>query len=461
MTAATELEGGGGGRAGELRLRPRGGLRRGAGCLLTVVLAADLFAAGEWPQFRGPAGDGHHGQSLPLRWSATEHIRWRTAIPGKAWASPVIWGSQIWLANASADGRELSVVCVDRETGRVVQDRKLFEVEKPQFCHPFNSYASPTPVLEAGRLYVTWGSPATACVDTSTGQVLWERRDLVCNHFRGAGASPILHGDMLILAFDGSDRQFVAALDKRSGRTVWQTARSIDFQDLDERGEPQDDGDLRKAFATPHVAVFDGLPLLLSSGAKAHYAYDPLTGRELWRVEDRTAHSASTRPVVGHGLVFVPAGWANGQLLAIRPGQTGEVADANAEPDEARQLRVVWKVRRSVARKPSVLLVGDLLFMIEDGGVATCLEAKTGVEIWRERVGGNYSASPLSAAGRIYFCSEEGKTTVAEASRQFRVLAENTLPDGFMASPAAAGNALFLRTRTHLYRVEDAGKAER
>lgn len=461
MTTALGPAGGGGSCAVGIRRPARGGVEGWAGCLLLAASAVGLSAAGEWPQFRGPAGDGHHDQSLPLRWSATENVRWKTPIPGKAWASPVIWRAQIWLANATADGRELSVVCVDRETGRILQDRKLFEVERPQFCHPFNSYASPTPVLEAGRLYVTWGSPAVACIDTSTGQVLWERRDFVCNHFRGAGASPILYGDLLFLAFDGSDRQFVAALDKQSGRTVWQTARSIDFQDLNEQGEPQDDGDLRKAFATPHVAVLGGQPLLLSSGAKAHYAYDPLTGRELWRVEDRTAHSASTRPVVGHGLVYVPTGWANGQLLAIRPGGAGEVADANAEPDETQQLRVVWKVRRSVARKPSVQLAGDLLFMIEDGGVATCLEAQTGVEIWRERVGGNYSASPLCAAGKIYFCSEEGKTTVVAAGRQFRVLAENTLPDGFMASPAAAGHALFLRTRTHLYRVEDTGKAER
>lgn len=421
----------------------------------TPLLLATAHAAGEWPQFRGPTGDGHHPQPLPVRWSETENLRWHTPIPGKAWASPVIWGNQIWLANATEDGHTLSVICVDRDSGRIVRDQKLFAIEKPQFCHPFNSYASPTPVIEEGRLYVTFGSPGTACLDPATGNVLWERRDFVCNHYRAAGSSPILYQGLLILTFDGSDHQFVVAVDKQTGKTVWRTERSIDFQDLNEKGEPQEEGDLRKAFATPHVATFGGQDLLLSSGAKAHYAYEPLTGRELWRLEDRTAHSASARTAVGHGLIYLLAGWPNGQLLALQPGRPGEVVDANAPPSPDRQLRVQWKVRRSVARKPSLLIVDDLVFMIDDGGIASCLEAKTGTEVWRERVGGNCSASPICAAGRIYFCNEEGKTTVVEASRQFRKLGENTLPGGYMASPAAAGRALFLRSKTHLARIEE------
>ena len=412
-------------------------------------------SSGEWPQFRGPQGDGHHAQSLPIRWGETNHVRWKTAIHGKGWASPVIWDDQVWLATATEDGRRLSVLAMNRDTGRVLRDLKLFEVQDPQFCHPFNSYASPTPVIEAGRIYVTFGSPGTACVETRTGKILWERRDLECNHYRGAGASPILHGDLLMLPFDGSDHQYIVALDKATGRTAWRTERSVDFQDLGPDGLPKMEGDLRKAFATPHLARLDGRDVLLSSGAMAHYAYDPMTGKEIWRVEDRTAHSASARINVGHDLVYVLAGWPNGQLLAIRPGKEGEVVDANAETAAAGRLAVAWKVRRSVARKPSVVLVDDLLFMIDDGGIASCLDARTGEEIWRERVTGNYSASPICAAGRLYFCSEEGKTTVVAASREFRVIAANQLEDGIMASPAAAGNALFLRTKTHLYRIQE------
>jgi outer membrane protein assembly factor BamB len=328
-------------------------------------------------------------------------------------------------------------------------------VERPQFAHKFNTYASPTPVLEEGRLYVSYGSPGLACVDTRTGEVRWERRDFICNHYRGAGSSPILHGDLLIQNFDGSDRQYLVALDKRTGRTLWQKDRSIDYKDLGPDGLPMIEGDLRKAFATCHVATLDGVVTLLSQGAKALYGYDPLTGEEFWRVEERQNHSGSTRPVVGHGLVFVPSGFATGQLLAIRPGRKGEVIDANDPAATNTQLRVVWKTKRNAPKKPSLTLVGDLLFALDDNGVATCFEAKTGEVFWSERASGNYSASPLAAEGRIYFFSEEGKTTVVATEREFRKLAENHLGDGFMASPAVSGKALFLRSRTHLYRIEE------
>lgn len=423
--------------------------------LLSLLTAAAARANDDWPQFRGPNGNGiSDSADLPLTWSESEHVKWKTAVHGRAWSSPVVLGDQVWLSTATEDGRELFAVCVDRDSGKVVRDQKLFDVEKPQFCHQFNSYASPTPVIEPGRVYLTFGSPGTACLDTRTGKVLWARRDFVCNHYRGAGSSPILYGDLLILNFDGSDHQFVVALDKHSGRTVWRTERSIDFKDLDAEGKPQTEGDLRKAFATPEVAPLDGQPVLISQGAKAVYGYEPLTGQELWRVEERTSHSGGTRPLTGFGLIFVPTGWSQGQILAIKPGKKGDVVDANSEPAPGSTLQVAWKSKRNVPKKPSLLMVGDLLFGIDDGGVASCLEARTGAEVWRERVGGNYSASPVCAAGRIYLFSEEGKTAVLEAGRRFQVLAENKLEDGFMASPAVAGKAFYLRTRTHLYRLE-------
>jgi outer membrane protein assembly factor BamB len=260
---------------------------------------------------------------------------------------------------------------------------------------------------------------------------------------------------LLLVNFDGSDHQFIVALDKRTGRTVWRQKRSIDFKDLGPDGLPETEGDLRKAFATCRVADLDGRPTLLSQGAKALYAYDPFTGKEWWRVEERSSHSASTRLLTGLGLVFAPTGFSSGQVLALRPGKPGEVIDANSPEPPDSQLHVVWKTKRSVPKKPSLLVLGDLLFGVEDGGVASCWEARTGQVLWNERVGGNYSASPLAAAGRVYCFSEEGKTTVLAAGREFKRLAENTLEEGFMASPAVVGQALFLRTRTHLYRIED------
>ena len=437
----------------------RAGIRRVLLLVAASALCLRLAASDDWPQFRGPNGDGHsEARGLPLRWSETQNVIWKTPVHGRAWSSPVILSNEVWLTTATEDGRELFAVCVDQDTGKVTRDLRLFEVEKPQFAHAFNTYASPTPVLEPGRVYVTFGAPGTACLDTRTGRVLWERRDFICNHYRGAGSSPILYRDLLLMHFDGSDHQFVVALDKHTGRTSWRRERSIDFKDLDADGQPASEGDLRKAFATPHVAMLGGQAVLLSLGAKALYAYEPLTGEELWRVEERTSHSAGTRPVVGHGLVFAPTGWANGQLLALLPGRRGEVIDANTEVETAAtprpRLQVAWRTKRSVARKPSLLLVDDLLFMIEDGGIASCLEARSGREVWRERVGGNYSASPLYAEGRVYCFSEEGKVTVLEAGREYRVLAVSELEGGFMASPAVAGRALFLRTKTHLYRIE-------
>jgi outer membrane protein assembly factor BamB len=427
----------------------------GVFCLLaTLVLGRGQEV--NWPQFRGPRGDGTTlNAPLPFHWSETQNVKWKTPIHGRAWSSPVIWGSQVWLTTATEDGTQLFAVCVDRESGKILHDLKLFEIEKPQFAHKFNTYGSPTPVIEAGRVYVTFGSPGTACLDTQSGRKLWERRDFICNHYRGAGSSPILHSNLFIVNFDGSDRQYVVALDKLTGRTAWERKRSIDFQDLDTDGQPMTEGDLRKAFATCHVAALEGVPTLLSQGAKAMYAYDPLTGEEFWRVEERQNHSGSARPVAGEGLVFVASGWANGQVLAIRPGRKGEVVDANSPTNLTSQLQVVWKSKRNTPKKPSLLLKDGLLFGIDDNGVATCWDARTGATLWNERVGGNHSSSPILGAGRVYFFSEEGRSVVIEAGRQFKKLAENTLDGGFMASPAVTGSALILRTKTHLYRIQE------
>ena len=415
--------------------------------LLSIATAAPI--SGQWPQFRGAEGLGvAPAANPPLTWSESQNVRWKTPIHGKGWSSPVILSNQVWLTTATEDGRELSAIALDQESGKVLHDLKLFHVEKPQFAHPFNSYASPTPVMEPGRVYVTFGSPGTAAIETRTGKVLWERRDLECNHFRGAGSSPIIFRNLLIMHYDGSDVQYVTALDKNTGKTVWKTPRSVDFKDLGPDGKPKADGDFRKAFATPHIIDVGGQPLLISLGGRAAYGYDPMTGKERWRIEEHGSHSASTRPVVGHGMVFYPTGFDSPKLVAIRPDGTGDVTSTH----------VVWRVTRAVPNKPSILLVGDVIFMINDVGLASAVDAKTGELVWQSRVGGTFSASPVHAAGRVYMFDEDGKTTVIQAGREFKVLAENQLDNGFMASPAIAGNALIVRTRKDVYRLEEARK---
>lgn len=419
--------------------------------LLALGLISAWFArAGEsWPQFRGPTGQGTSDSTgLPLQWSEAEHVKWKTEIHGKAWSSPVVLGNQVWLTTATEDGRALYALALDRTTGKILHNLKLFEVETPQYADKFNSYGSPTPVLEDGRVYITFGSPGTACLDTATGRVLWQRRDLECNHWRGAGSSPTIWRNLLILHFDGADQQYVIALDKQDGRTVWKTNRSIDFRDLTPEGKPIRDGDFRKAFSSPLVIEHEGKPLLISVGSKATYAYDPATGRELWRVEEPKHHSGTVRPVIGHGMVYTATGLAKGELWAVKLGGTGVITDTH----------VAWKYATQVPNRPSPLLVGDLLFMVhQDSGVVSCLDAKTGELVWRERLPGtgNHSTSPIYAEGRLYFFNENGHCPVIAAGREFKVLAENQLDAGFMASPAVAGKALFVRSKTHLYRLEN------
>jgi outer membrane protein assembly factor BamB len=413
--------------------------------LLLIVLTTGIATA-QWTEFRGPHGTGlARDATIPVKWSETENVRWKVPVHGRAWSSPVVLGQQVWLTTATPDGKQLYAMAFDKDTGKTIFDMKLFDVATPQFAHSFNTYASPSPVIEPGRVYVTFGSPGTAAIDTKSGKVIWERRDLECNHFRGAGSSPILFRDLLIMHFDGSDVQYVVALDKRTGRTVWKTPRSVDFKDIEPNGKIKADGDFRKAFATPIVVTVANQPVLISPGSMAAYGYDPMTGKELWRLEERTSFSASTRPVTGHGLVFYTTGFNTGQVLAIRPDGRGDVTETH----------VAWRSTRGAPKKPSLLLHDDLLFMVNDNGVLTCVEAKTGTEVWTGRLNQTYSASPISAGGRVYFFGEDGKATVIEAGRTFKVIAENSLDDGFMATPAIDGAALYVRTKSHLYRIEE------
>jgi outer membrane protein assembly factor BamB len=397
------------------------------------LAASALLANDNWPQFRGPNGDGiSDSTNVPTKWSETNNVRWKTQIHDRGWSSPVVWGNQVWVTTAQEDGTDYYAVCLDRKTGKVIYDLKLFHQAAPKpNTKQFNSYASPTPAIEAGRVYIHFGSHGTACLDTATGKTIWSRTDLPCDHFRGPASSPIIYKDWLYLTFDGFDRQYVACLNKLTGKTVWQKDRDLPYINT---GRVERDGDLKKAFATPSVLEFNGRPQLVSPAAMGTIAYDPATGEELWRVITGGMNEAS-RPILAHGLIYVTAGHIS-TLFAVRAGGSGDLTKSG----------VAWKVAKQAPTRSSPLVLGDLLFMVNDNGMASCLNAKTGKELWRESLGSRFSASPVFAGGNIYFCSEDGRTFVVAAEREFKLLEENKLPGGFMASPAIAGHDLFLRT---------------
>lgn len=424
-----------------------------------LLVSGNAFASDNWPQFRGPNGDGTSDSTgLPTKWGPADHVKWKTDIHGKAWSSPVVFGDQVWVTTATVDGKELSVLTLDRESGKIIRDQKLFDIDKPQYCIPFNSYASSTPAIEEGRIYVTFGAPGTACLDTKNGHVLWTRTDFICNHYRAPGSSPLIYKDMLIMNYDGSDHQFIVALDKHNGGTLWRTERDIDFKDVNADGKPRGDGDFRKAFSSPRVFTINGHDQILSLGSKALYSYDAMTGKELWKIGFKDSHSGSDTPVVADGMIFLGTGHGGSEMIGIRPDPSGIVNDGS----------IVWRTHKGVPTRSSPLVVNGLLYMTTDAGIATCLDAKTGEQVWRERIDDQYSASPIYADGKVYFFGQDGSTTVLAAGRRFEVIAKNSLADGspaipelqgvaggIMATPAVAGKAIYIRTRASLYRIEN------
>ncbi len=418
-----------------------------------VLLGCAATPAGEsWPEFRGPFGDGHvqapsdtTPTGLPTNWSETENVAWKTAIPLKGWSTPVVMDGQIWLTTATEEGTEYYVICVDAASGAILHNKKLFESASPEpLGNNVNCYASPSPAIEAGRVYVHFGSYGTACLDTKTAEVLWQRTDLPCRHYRGPGSSPILFEDLLLLTFDGIDQQYVTALDKNTGETKWRTDRTRKWEDFEPDGSIIRGGDLRKSFSTPLIVEQGGKPLMLSVGSSATYGYDPRTGQEIWKV-DQIGFTPSTRPVWDGERMFTALGYGATDLWAIRTDGAGDVSGTH----------VAWKhVDKSMPETPSPILVDGLLYVVSNRGEVTCFESATGTVVWSERIGGNFISSPILADGLLYFASSQGTTKILRAGRSFDLVAENKLDEGLMASPAVAGKALLLRTPGFLYRIE-------
>ncbi len=406
--------------------------------IIVALSSATVRADDIWPQFRGPDGQGHASTaSLPIEFGESNHVTWKTALPGEGWSSPVGDVRQLWMTTAvTHDDNTVSLraLGVDAKTGKLTHDVEVFTLPSIHL-NAKNSHASPTPVWESDRLYMHFGTYGSACLDTNTGKVLWRNTDLHVDHKEGPGSSPVIYDDLMIFNCDGMDVQFVAALDKNTGKLRWRKDRT---------GELSPNPDFRKAYCTPMVINAGGRDQLISPGAWQVISYDPRTGDELWKVRYEPGFSNVPRPLFEHGLLYICSGFSKTKLLAIKPEGAGDITDT----------AVVWTFPKQVPKNPSPLVVGERLFMVEDRGVATCVNAVTGEEIWTHRIGGNFWASPLYADGRIYLCSEDGVVYVLEPADEYKVLATNQLEGRLMASPAVLGSALFFRTDTALYRIE-------
>lgn len=404
------------------------------------VCAAETRAADEWPQFRGPTGQGlSDAKGLPLTWSETNNIVWKTALPGIGYSSPVVSGERVWLTASPDKGKTRHVLCVDFKTGTIKRDIALFTYDAAEPCHAMNSHATPTPVLEGGRVYVTFGNPGTACLDAETGQTLWERRDIKTRYLDvGAASSPVLCGNALVLTCDGQPEaeRFVIALDKNTGRTLWRTDRTFPGNVIPKKTHSS---------CVPLAIDVAGKTQLVSPGGKGVRAYDAESGKELWCARYE-GWSVAPRPVAAGGLVIVCCGVTPPAIMAIRPEHAaGDITDTPA---------VAWKVTRNAPTMPSPLLVDNRLYTL-NAATLSCLDPATGKELWSGNLPGQHLASPIAAAGRLYLFNSAGGGAVVALGNTFKVLATNRLDSGCYASPAAVGSSLIVRTTSHLYRIAE------
>ena len=392
----------------------------------------------EWPQFRGPTGQGVSAAvKVPVEWNATTHIAWKVEVPGRGWSSPVLSKGRLYLTTAigGADGADLTLhaVCIDAANGRALWDTEVFQPDPAaaRAMHPKNSPASSTPIVAGERLYVHFGHMGTAALDLS-GKVVWRQTALKYSPVHGGGGSPILVGDSLVFSCDGERDPFVAALDAATGAIRWQTPRNSPAK------KPF-------SFSTPLAITFGGKQEIVSPGSGLVAGYDLRDGHEIWRVGYGEGYSVVPRPVFAHGLLFVSSSFDAPVFYAIRrDGAVGDVTATN----------VAWSNRKGAPHTASPLVVGDDVYFVSDAGIATCADARTGDVHWSERLGGAFSASPVAAEGRVYFQNEAGVGYVVKAGAKFELLATNDLAERSFASYALADGTIFIRTEKQLWKVE-------
>lgn len=406
-------------------------------CSLSVCLPGSLQAE-DWTAFRGPERDGIvRGQTAPLEWSANENIAWRTELPGQGWSSPVTSEESIYLTAAiendaadSSSAYDLCLLIVNSETGELVRTTKIF-IQSPDApnIHKKNSHASPTPIIDGNNVYVHFGHLGTACLNLH-GDIVWQTQKHSYSPVHGNGGSPTVVDDLLIFSRDGAKTAAVTALDKRTGKLVWETTREVEATK-------------QFSFCTPLVAKLAGKLQLIIPGSNVVQSLDPATGTEYWRLS-YDGYSVIPRPIVDSGLVFIATGYNTPKLLAIDPSGSGDVTDTHLK----------WQVKTLIPHTPSLLALGGSVAMVSDKGIASCLDAKTGNQLWKQRIGGNFSASPLLVGRFMYLLSEAGDCSIMDlAADQPTVAYKNSIGEKTLASFAVLDNTILLRSDKAIYRI--------
>ena len=399
-----------------------------------VLVALCIFFFGDWPQFRGPNSDGHSAEpTTPMEWSDTKNVAWKISVPGLGWSSPAIANGKVFLTTAVPQGEGLSlrVLAVDAADGKTIWDREFRAVEKTPSIHTKNSHASPTPIIHDRSVFVHFGALGMARLSADDGAVQWMNSELEYSPVHGSGGTPVLHDGRLFVACDGSSNPYVAAIDAKTGKIAWKTPRSIEAR-------------ISHSFVTAAVTVVDGRAQLLAPGPDHLAVYDLETGAEISKVR-APGWSVVPQPAIGHGMVFYNHDFDNPELMAVKLGGVGDVTDSH----------VVWRIKRGAPSTPSPLLVGDELYFVSDNGIASCVDAKTGEHHWAERLGGNFSASPVLANGRVLFLNETGEATWVQQGKEFAILGKNEVPGRTFATPAFSDGAMYLRTDETLYKFAE------
>lgn len=413
-------------------------------CLDLVICGSAFSQDKNWTHFRGSNLNGISATSgIPLKWDDSSVI-WKTEIHGKGHSSPVVYDNQVWITTGTPDGKELYAVCTDIETGKIIHDIKLFTAEKVEGKHSINTYASPTPCIEKDRVYVHFGSLGTACVKTTDGSVVWKRTDLKCKHVQGPGSSPIIYKNLLILHYEGTDVRFIVALDKTTGEQVWRTDRPEEpYEALPQIG--------RKAYVTPLIMKVRGKDLMISVGSAACFAYEPATGKEVWRVV-RGAESTVPMPVTEKGIIYYYTGYMVDdeapnftEFLAVNPDGKGDITATN----------IIWRKRdnQNTNQMLTPVIKDGLIYTMNTKNMLMCIDAKTGKELWSERQKANFNASPVYVDGNVWFFSVKGDVICIKAGRKYEVLAQNVMDSGIWATPAFVRNSAIVRTEKYLYRI--------